>query len=105
MKRRFKEVVELLEYKELLRMKDDLNKGGDSIRILVENKIKEEIRKRNEFCAVCSSKIEPESETKFTLAFGPEKNGKKVSFCAVDCMEYFLSGLKKAKEVKNEQDG
>jgi hypothetical protein len=99
MKRRFKEVVELLDYKELLRMKDDLNKGGDSIRILVENKIKEEIRKHNEFCAVCSSKIEPESETRFTLAFGPDEMGKKVSFCAVDCLQYFLSGLKKAKEV------
>ena len=51
--RKFKEVVELLDFDELLRVKNDLNKGGDGLRILVNNKIKEEIKKRNEFCAVC----------------------------------------------------
>lgn len=95
-------MVELLDYKELVRMKDDLNKGGDSIRILVENKIKDEIKKRNEFCAVCAGKIEPDSRTRFTLTVGPEEMQKKVSFCAADCLEYFLAELKKAKK---EHDG
>ena len=101
MKRRFKEVVELLDYDELIRVKDDLNKGGDSIRILVDNKIKEEIKKQNQFCAVCAAKIDAESNTRLSLTVGPEEMHKQVSFCAVDCMEYFLNELKKAKK----QDG
>ncbi len=95
MKRRLREVVDLLEYEELLRIKDDINKGGDAVRILVDNKIKEEIKKRNEFCAVCANKIDHESATKFSLVFGPQELERKVSFCAIDCLEYFLNELKK----------
>jgi hypothetical protein len=97
MAKRFKDVISLLEYEELLRVKSDLNKGGDGIRILLDNKIKEEVKKKNSFCAVCASKIEPESTTKFHLAFGPDELKKEISFCAVDCMEYFLKELKKVK--------
>ena len=97
MKRRLREIVGLLEYDELIRMKDDLNKGGDSIRILVDNKIKEEVKKRNEFCVVCSNKVESESQTRFTLTVGPDEPERKVSFCAIDCLEYFISELKKVK--------
>lgn len=95
MTKMFKEVVELLEYDELLNVKNDLNKGGDGIRIILNNKIKDEIKKKNAFCGVCAAKIEPESTTKFHLAFGPDDIKKEVSFCAVDCMEYFLKELKK----------
>ncbi len=95
MKRRFREVIELIDFEELVRMKDDLNKGGDGIRILVDNKIKEEIKRQNEFCAVCASSIENESETRLSLVVGSKDNEKRVSFCAIDCMEYFLNGLKK----------
>jgi len=97
MKRRLREVMELLDYEELIRMKDDLNKGGDGIRILVDNKIKDEIKKQSMFCAVCASSIEPESETRFKLAFGPAELERTISFCAIDCLEYFLSELKKVK--------
>lgn len=98
MERRFREVIGLVGYDELLRIKDDLNKGGDSIRILVDNKIKDEIKKKNEFCTICAAKIEPESQTRFSLVLGSREMERKVSFCAIDCLEYFLTGLKKAKE-------
>lgn len=97
MKRRLNEVIGLLEYGELLRIKDDLNKGGDGVRILVDNRLKEEIKKQNRFCTMCASKIEPESATKFTLIFGPQELEKEFSFCAMDCLEYFLNELKKIK--------
>ena len=100
MKRRFREVIELIDFDELVRMKDDLNKGGDGIKILVDNKIKDEIKKQNDFCAVCSSNIESESETRLSLVIGPKDNEKRVSFCATDCMEYFLSELKKKGRLK-----
>lgn len=97
MTRRLKEVIDLLEYEELIRIKDDLNKGGDGVMILVDNKIKDEIKKRNEFCAVCAAKVEPESRTKFHIIFGPDELKRNVSFCAMDCLEYFLNELKKVK--------
>jgi hypothetical protein len=97
MKRKLREVIDLLEYEELIRIKDDINKGGDGIKILVDNKIKDEIKKKNEFCAVCAAKVEPESSTKFTLTFGPEELKRTVSFCAIDCLEYFLNEIKKVK--------
>ena len=100
--KRLREVIGLLEYEELLRVKDDLNKGGDGIRILVENRMKDEIKKQNQFCKVCASKIEPESTTKFTLTFGPEELKRTVSFCAMDCLEYFISEIKKIQKKQNE---
>lgn len=93
--KRFRDVVDLLEYEELMNIKKDLNKGGDGIRILIENKIKNEIKKKNQFCAICASKIDAESKTKFTLTFGPEELEKQATFCAIDCLEYFLSKMKK----------
>jgi hypothetical protein len=97
MKRRFREVIELLDYEELVRMKNDLVRGGDGIRMLVDNKIKEEIKKKNAFCAVCASKIEQDSSTRFELTFGQGEIERTVSFCAIDCLEYFLNELKKVK--------
>jgi len=97
MKRRLREVIGLLEYDELLRIKEDLNRGGDAIRILVDNMIKEEIKRHNEFCAVCASKIDSESSTRFVLTLGPRELERTISFCAVDCLEYFLNELKKVK--------
>jgi len=103
MERRFREVIELLDYNELLRVKNDLNKGGDSIRILVDNRIKDEIKKKNEFCTVCAAKIEQESNAKIKLTLGSKEMEREVSFCAIDCMEYFLGGLKKAKGQKEKE--
>jgi hypothetical protein len=94
--KRLKEVMNLLEYEELVRIKHDLNSGGDGLRILLDNKIKDEIKKQNQFCAVCASKVDPECPTRFSLAFGPKELEKTLSFCAVDCLEYFLKEFKKA---------
>jgi len=98
MKRRLREVIGLLEFEELAKIKDDLNKGGDAIRILVDNRMREEIKKMNQFCAVCSSRIEPESSTRFSLEVGPEEMKRKVSFCAIDCLGYFINEIKKLKK-------
>lgn len=95
---RLREVMELLEFEELVRMRDDLCKGGDSLRILVDNRIKDEIKKMNEFCAVCAAKIEPESSTRFSLDIGPEGMKRRASFCAVDCLQYFLGEAKKRQK-------
>ena len=101
--KRFKDVIGLLEFEELVMMKEDLNRGGDGMKILVNNKLKEELKKQNQFCAVCASNIQNESETKLSLIVGPKDNEKQVSFCAIDCMEYFLNELKKSGRLKQKQ--
>ena len=98
MKTRLRDILDLLEYNELLKMKEDIKKGGEGIRLLVDNRIKEELKKHSLYCSVCANKIEPVSTTTFTLMFGPDDFKKRASFCATDCLEYFLGTVKKLQE-------
>ena len=100
MKRKLREVMDLLDYNELMNMKNDLKKGGDGIRILIENRIKQELKKHEQYCTICANKLGLDSATTFTLMFGPEEFKKKATFCAMDCLEYFLLGLKKVLSKK-----
>ena len=94
MKRRFEEVVEMIEFNELVNMKRDLDKGGLEIDKVISGRIKEELKKHDVCCTTCSAKIDPYSTSNFTLIFGPDDLKKKASFCALDCMEYFIKNLK-----------
>lgn len=94
MKKNFAEMVGLLDIEELMRMKRDLDNGGDSVARIVNEKIKERVKREDLFCCVCSSKIDPYSVSKFTLTFGPDDMNKKAVFCAIDCMEHFIRNLK-----------
>lgn len=94
MKRRFAEVVEMIDFNELVNMKRDIDKGGMEMNSIISQKIKEELKKHNVYCSICNSKIDPYSTCNFTLIFGPEDLKKKATFCALDCMEYFLKNLK-----------
>lgn len=94
MKRRFAEVVEMIDFNELVNMKKDIDKGGMEIERVITQKIKEELKKHNIYCTTCNTKINPYSTSNFTLIFGPEDLKKKATFCALDCMEYFIENLK-----------
>lgn len=94
MKRRFAEIVEMIEFNELVNMKRDIDNGGMEIEKIITQKIKEELKKHNVYCSICNSKIDPYSTSNFTLIFGPDDLRKKATFCALDCMEYFLENLK-----------
>ena len=98
MKKRFTEVVEMIDFNELVNMKRDIDKGGMEINQVLTQKIKEELKKHNVYCSICNVKIDPYSTSNFTLIFGPEDLKKKATFCALDCMEYFLNNLKKIRE-------
>ncbi len=100
MKYRFKDVIELLEVEELELIKQDIDKGGVNIKNLVKTKLKEEMKKHGSCCTTCATEIEPFSHNNFTLIFGPEDFKKKATFCAIDCMEYFLAHLKKNSRKK-----
>ncbi len=94
MKKSIDEVMEMLDLDEVIRVKKDLDNGGENLNRVLKKKIKEELKKHDKFCCVCDSRIDPYSVANFTLIFGPEDMKKKASFCAIDCLEYFLKNLR-----------
>ncbi|MFH1849490.1 MAG: hypothetical protein ABH879_04860 [archaeon] len=94
---RVRDVIESLDDTELRKMQKDLDEGGVHLRDLVTNKITERENQHRAFCSVCSTEISPQSTTSYTLVFGPHDFRKKATFCALDCLEYFLSNLKKMR--------
>ena len=105
MKKSFEEVMDAVDFKDLLKMKKDLENGGQEINRIVERKIKEEIKKHDIHCITCTGRIIQESENNFSLSFGPEGMRRRASFCGIDCMEYFIRNLKQLIEMRNEEIG
>lgn len=102
MKKRFGELIDYVEYEDLLKLKNDIEDGGFHLKKLVEKKIKEHNTKHDQQCAVCSNILDTYSINNYTLVFGPEDFKKKASFCGIDCLGYFLTNLKKMKEAHHE---
>jgi hypothetical protein len=98
-KYRLREIIDSIEFDELVKMKNDLDAGGFHLKSFVEHKIKEEEKKHDLYCATCSNKIDPSSVNNFTLIFGPDDFRKKATFCGIDCLEYFLKEIKQMKRV------
>jgi hypothetical protein len=99
MKYKLREVIDSLEFDELVKMKKDVEQGGFHLKKFLESKITEEEGKHKQYCSNCSAELSPGSTNNFTLVFGPEDFRKKASFCGIDCLEYFISELKKMKKV------
>ena len=100
MKYRLRDLMGKVDYDDLVRMKKDLENGGMHLQDLVDMKIKEESMKHRENCSICNNELDPRSTNNFTLVFGPHDFRKKASFCALDCLEYFLRNLKDIKCTK-----
>ncbi len=92
-----KDAINGMDYNELMGIKIDLEGGGMQLRKLVTQKIKEKEKLHEKRCAVCSSEIDCYGTGNYTLLFGPEDFKKKASFCAIDCLEYFLSRMKETR--------
>lgn len=99
MKYRLREVIDSLEFDELVKMKKDVEQGGFHLKQFLDKKIKEQEKKHEQYCSNCSAELKPESTNNFTLVFGPDDFRKKASFCGLDCLEYFLKELKHIKGV------
>ncbi len=103
---RVRDIIGSIDEEDLYKMQADLAKGGLYLKKLVDDRIKEQQNAKRRFCTTCGRALEDNYRT-YTLLFGPEDFKKKASFCEVDCLEYFLSGLKAAKtgEVENGVQG
>ena len=100
MKKKLRDVVDSLDYYELVRMKKDLDEGGHHLRKFISHMIKEREKEHSALCSVCASEIDPTSVNTFTLMFGSEDFKKKASFCGKDCLEYFISNVDRMKQGK-----
>jgi len=87
-------MVKAMDYWELLTVKKDLENGSVNMKKIIRHQIKERQKEHGKRCSVCSCDIAPDNHTSFTLLFGPEDFKKKGTFCAMDCLEYFISKLK-----------
>src|SRR3989338_4184986 len=102
MSRRFEDVVDVLDYNELMRFKSDLDSGAIAIKRLLEEKIKKRRKEHEKICATCSNTLNFYKSSNYTIVFGPDDFKKKASFCGLDCLEYFIIKLKELKEPKED---
>ena len=104
MSRRFEEVIDVLDYNELMRFKSDLDSGAITLKKLLEEKIKGKLKEHEKICATCSSQLNFYKANNYTLVFGPDDFKKKASFCGLDCLEYFIIKLKDMKSKPKEDN-
>jgi len=98
MKMRFKDALSNIDYHELVGLHEDLEKGGHAIRGEVKNAILEKEKELGKFCHVCQTEIDPHSMSNYTILLGPEGLRRKASFCALDCLKYFISDIERRKD-------
>jgi hypothetical protein len=92
---RLAKLIESLDEEDLKLIKKDLEFGN--IERLISKKIQEHKEEDfNKVCPVCQTPIGKEN---LTLIFGPEGLRKKASFCALDCLEYFLNRIRQDKKL------
>ena len=99
---RFKQFLNSLEHYELVKLKQQLEKGNFDVVKEIQKKIKEHEKNHANYCATCSNDLDPFNTNNYTLLFGPEDFKKKASFCGLDCLEYFLLNLKQLKKGDND---
>lgn len=101
MKKKLREIVDNLEHEDLIKLQKDLEEEeGIHVKKLVSDKIQQLEDTEKAICAVCGNPINPYYTEHYKLIFGPRDFRKKASFCALDCLEFFLKNLKQAKTIK-----
>ena len=91
-------IIAELGYEDLKLLKKDLDEGN--ISRLIDEKITNIENKKETICPVCHSTLEDVDNDTFTLTFGPKGFRKKATFCATDCLDYFILHIKKLNEQK-----
>jgi len=95
---RFTEFLGSLEHYELVRLKNEIEKGNLDIEKKIHEHIKDHEKKHAKYCTTCSNTLDPYNTNNYTIIFGPDDFRKKSSFCGLDCLEYFLIKLKQIKK-------
>ena len=88
-----------LDHHELIGLKSSLEKGDIDMLAVLKERIAEKEREHGMFCSACQNEISPQSASTFTILFGPEGFKKKSTFCAYDCLTYFMENLRERKMI------
>ena len=104
MSRKFEDVIDVLDYNELMRFKTDLDSGAIALKKLIEENVKRKLKEHEKTCATCSGELNFYKTSNYTIIFGPDDFKKKASFCGLDCLEYFVAKLKDLKSKPKEDN-
>ena len=96
--KRLRDVIDKLDYYELLRIKKDLKEGGKHLVDFIDAEITKRNVHHHVYCAVCGTEIIPSSTDTSTLVFGPADFRKKATFCGKDCLNYFIKTMDERKQ-------
>ncbi|HLC67115.1 MAG TPA: hypothetical protein VJK52_05745 [Candidatus Nanoarchaeia archaeon] len=91
--KKVEEVLGELSFNELIRLKKDLDNGAIEVRKVLQQRIRYREFLHEHHCHTCVAEIDPYSKHTFTMVFGSQDFRKKASFCALDCLQYFLRQL------------
>jgi hypothetical protein len=98
---KIKEMMDKLGHEELINLKKDLEGNqGNIIKDIINQRIKDIEGNENSICVVCGRSLNPYLIDHYTLIFGPRDLRKKANFCALDCLQYFLSQIKQTKTIR-----
>lgn len=86
-------LINELDEEDLELIRKDLE-AGNLDRLIRHKFMEKQGQESNKVCPVCQTPI---SDDSLTLIFGPKDFRKKASFCALDCLEYFIDKIKKEK--------
>ena len=88
-------IISELNSEDLQKIKKDLDEGV--LRELIDERL-DFFDDENKVCPTCHNKPPIDG---YTLQFGSYDLRQQASFCALDCLEYFLRRLKKTQRKKN----
>lgn len=104
MKMTLKDAIGSLDYEDLVKLNEDLKEGGFDFKALIEQKIVEKEKEQGKYCHVCQNEIDLHSTNNYTILLGPEGLRRKASFCALDCLKYFISSMEERKKNVQKPD-
>ncbi|MDP2750240.1 MAG: hypothetical protein Q8O89_05390 [Nanoarchaeota archaeon] len=90
---KLKEVLDLFEYEELIRMREELHENVSFLKKEIDSRIEHIENNKDNICVTCGRKIKHDDHA-IQLVFGPTNVKKKANFCAMDCLEYFIRKLR-----------
>ena len=99
------EIIGKLSYDELNLIAKDLKEGN--IERLINKRINHFEEGAEAICPVCHTTIANPDDDTFQITFGPSDLRKKATFCATDCLEYFIQKIKSTnrKKIEGLKDG
>src|SRR3989338_210906 len=95
---RIKELIGNLSIQDITLMYEDLTGKNHTLQLVKEILHKYEQSKK--VCASCGTPIDPFSDQKMVVTFGPAGFERRGHFCAYDCMQHFMQRFQKHQDQK-----